>query len=521
MEKNVARAFEALLLVVVLVSVGLGVTWMSAGPAAAPQSAALPFQEPTRPADALFGAPPAEATPIPLPLDANATPLPVATAAITTSIAAEATPEATSTPGTIPTQTVATPVAVDLSVDASLIEASDAPLLPQPEGTINLLLLGSDAAADNRYARTDSIIVASINPNLPSVSLLSFPRDLHVRFPGGRQDRINTVFEYGYINEFPGGGPAYLATVLRKNFGIKIDHFVRIDFGGFIKAIDTLGGIDVLVECELHDTFPDKSSPIGKTDLDLYPGKVTLGGKEALWYARSRWSTTDFDRARRQQKVLRAVFRKAREGNLLQNAVNLYGDFRAHMETNMSPTDMLPLIDIARRLDSDSVKSRVITWPIVRSFQRADGASVLISTDQTIPFIAEALAPPAGNQAQTRTRVEVYNGALRPDMELVAAERLAWEGFQVVGVGTLEGDRFPQTQVIDYSTVRKGSPVARLQDVFRVANKNVIAQPDPSSLSAARIILGEDYDSCPNTATAAGDVVLQPAGEQIGVTPAP
>jgi hypothetical protein len=146
---------------------------------------------------------------------------------------------------------------------------------------------------------------------------------------------------------------------------------------------------------------------------------------------------------------------------------------------------------------------------------------VLIPTDNTIPFIAEALAPPAGNQAQTRTHVEVYNGSSQSDMELVAAERLAWEGFQVVGVGRIDGDRFPQTQVIDYSTTRKGSPITRLQDIFRTANRNVISQPDPSSPSAARIILGEDYDSCPNTATAAGDVALQPAGERIGPTPEP
>ncbi len=406
-------------------------------------------------------------------------------------------------------------------MNESQLSENDAPLLQQAPGTINILLLGSDAAADNRYARTDSIIVASINPALPSVSMLSFPRDLQVRFPNGKQDRINTVFEYGYINEHPGGGPAYLSLALRKNYGIKIDHFVRIDFSGFIKAVDTLGGVDVLVECELHDTFPDKSSPRGKTDLDVYPGKVALQGKEALWYARSRWSTTDFDRARRQQKVLRAVFRKARDGNLLQNALNLYGDFRQHVETDLGPTDLPALIDIAQRLDNLSIKSRVVTWPIVRSFQRTDGASVLIPTDKTIPYIAEALAPPSLNQAQTRPVVEVYNGSSREDMELIAAERLNWEGFQVVGIGKLEGDKFSQTQIISYATVNKGSPISRLSDVFRVTKANIIGQPDPSSVAAARIILGEDYDSCPNTATIAGDVVLQSQGDQVKPTAAP
>jgi hypothetical protein len=191
------------------------------------------------------------------------------------------------------------------------------------------------------------------------------------------------------------------------------------------------------------------------------------------------------------------------------------------METNMGPTDILPLVDIARRLENDAIKSRVITWPIVRSFTRGDGASVLIPTEQTIPYIAEALAPPAGNQTQNRPKVEVINGSSKPQMELVAAERLGWEGFQVVKVDVLEGDRFSNTQIINYSTTRKGSPLARLREVFRVNGDNVLSQPDPSSESVARVVLGEDYNSCPNTATIAGDVVLQPAGDQVNVTPAP
>jgi LCP family protein required for cell wall assembly len=478
--------FEALLAAIALVAVGLGVTWPRAPSASQP--AILPtLAEPTaRP------------------------PLPATSA-----------PSATPTPPSANIQPDLAPTAVDLRVDERMIEAGDAPLLAQAANTINILILGTDAAADRRYARSDTVIVASINPDLPSVSLLSFPRDLQVRLPDGSADRINTVFQRGNLSDYPGGGPAYMALVLRKNFGIKIDHFVRVDFAGLIKAVDVLGGIEVLVECELHDTFPDPDAPAGKSDLDVYPGKVTLNGKQALWYARSRWSTTDFDRARRQQKVLRAIWRKAREGNWLQNALGLYSEFRSNVETDLGPTDILPLVEIASRLSNNNIKSRVITWPIVRSQQRADGASVLVPTEQIYGFIAEALAPPAGNQIANRPAVEVYNGSSRPDMELVAAERLAWEGFQVVALGTLSDDRFPQTQIIDYATTRKGSPIPRLREIFRVAPQNVIGQPDPSSPSDARVILGEDYDSCPNTALIAGEVPLAPAGEQISVTPAP
>jgi LCP family protein required for cell wall assembly len=488
-DRGVLRIFEALLVAIVLVAVGLGVTWPQRMPSAS-QPALLPtLTEPT------------------------------------TRALLPATPTPPMTP-TSPSPNVQLDIAPTTAVDPRVVdehtpEAGDAPPLAQASGTINILILGTDAAADRRYARSDTVIVASISPDLPSVSLLSFPRDLQVRLPDGSADRINTVFQRGNLIGYPGGGPAYMALVLRKNFGIKIDHFVRVDFAGLIKAVDILGGIEVLVECELHDTFPDPDAPAGKSDLDLYPGKVTLNGKQALWYVRSRWSTTDFDRARRQQKVLRAIWRKAREGNWLQNALGLYSEFRNNVETDLGPTDILPLVEIASRLSNNNIKSRVITWPIVRSQQRADGASILVPTEQIHSFIAEALAPPAGNQIANRPAVEVYNGSSRPDMELVAAERLTWEGFQVVALGTLGNERFPKTQIVDYATTRKGSPIPRLREIFRVAPQHVIGQPDPSSPAAARVILGEDYDSCPNTAMIAGEVPLAPVGEQIGVTPVP
>lgn len=490
MERSIIRVAETFLILLALSAITLGISW-SQNP--------LPSQ--------------AELTPLPTPEQTSALAL---VAAPETSPAQAETPQPALTPSPSPLPLTPTPAALPspapaLMVEESALSPNDAPLLPQEPGTMNILLLGTDAAADQRLARTDTIIVASIYPNRPAISLLSFPRDLQVRFPNGRADRINTVFEMGHIEGYPGGGAGYLALVLRKNFGIRIDHYVRVDFSGFIKAIDTLGGVEVLVECELHDTFPDKDSPTGKSDLDLYPGKALLNGKQALWYARSRWSTTDFDRARRQQKVIRAALRKVREGNWLQNALSLYADLRDSIETSLSPTDLIPLIEVARRLDDTEVKSRVITWPIVRSYQRPDGASVLLPTEKLLPFITEALAPPASNQAQTRPPVEVYNASGRPDMELVAAERLVWEGFSVVAFGTLE-DRFTRTQIINYSPTSKGSPIPRLRTIFKVSERDVIGQPDPSSLAVARIVLGANYDSCPNTALAAGDVPLPEAG---------
>ncbi len=504
MSKGLTRTFEALLVMVVLTTIVLGATWLNGAPVSL---GTLNAQAPAAPAvlsaQSLNAGSPAESTAAPSMNGA------IAPAPVISGTSEAPTPEITSTPGAGLSQTLATPLPFNSAIAPDALDDSDAPLLQQSPGTVNFLLLGSDASGDRRYARTDSIIVASINPEIPSVSMLSIPRDVQVRIPGFGSDRINTAFERGYATEYPGGGPGLLALVLRKNFGIKIDHYVRIDFAGFIKAIDTLGGVEVLAECELHDTFPDPKNPKRGIDLDVMPGKVSLTGQQALWYSRSRWSTSDFDRARRQQKVLRAVFRKAKNSNLLQNALGLYGDFRDNIETDIGIGDIAGLVEIAGRLNDLTIKNRVITFPIVKTLQRKDGALVLDPQPGILSFVAEALSPPVGNRTSTPTGVEVYNGSSRPDIELLAVERLTWEGFLVVGSGKLD-DRYPESQIIDYGTSPKGSPIARLSNIFSVAKKNVIGQADPSSPSAARIVLGEDYNSCPNTASIAGDVVIGP-----------
>ena len=509
MSKRLTSFFELLLLFVVILALGLGVGWIDNSAAqSSTASGSASRTELTPQATPVAQAPTtALETATPAPTDAAATP------------ELQGTGQPTTPTATVLPTAVATAYAFDPQID---LEDHDAPLLVQAPGTVNVLLLGSDAAADDRYARTDTMIVASINPDMPSVSMLSFPRDLQVRIPDHADDRLNIAYELGYIREYPGGGPAFLAAVLRKNFGIKVDHFVRVDFAGFIKAVDTLGGVDVIVECELHDTFPDKSSPTGKADLDVYPGIATLAGKQALWYARSRWSTTDFDRARRQQKVLRAVFSKAKSSNLVQSALGLYNDFRENVETSIGIGDMPFFIDIATRLDNLAMKSRVVTYPVLKAFTRPDGAQVLLPTEDTNAYVAEALSPPAGNRAQSRPLVEVINLSGQPDMEQVAQERLIWEGFGVYNTEPVSTTTQPNTQIINYTTTTKGSPITRLAGIFRVTRQNIEAEPDPSSPVVARIVLGENYNSCPSTSNMAGDVPLAPDTELIPTsTPEP
>lgn len=475
MSGRIPRPLETALVALTLISLGLGLGWPAPTPASAVAQRPMATSAPIRVGPTETPAPAGLPTPIP------ATPTPFATPDPRKALTAEV---------------------INQNIK---IEEGDAPLIQQATGTINVLLMGIDYTDDRRMARSDTVMIASVNPDVPSVSLVSIPRDLQVRIPGKGEDRINTVSEYGYLMDYPGGGPSFLAAVLRKNFGIKIDHYARIDINGFIKAIDALGGIDVLVECEMKDPYFKVTGPGGKVIDSVQPGIMRMNSAQAMFYARSRYSTTDFDRARRQQRILKAILAKAKSANLFNNLPALIGTVQENFDTDLGLVDAPVFIDIARRLTDVAVKQRVVTHPVVESYLRRDGAQVLRPTKDTIPYIVESLAPPQvapNNRAATRPTLEIVNNSGRKDMELLAAERMGVEGFEVVSAKA--GDKVqPRTQVIDLQTAPKGSPVGFLVQFFTIAAADVLTQPSAGAPAQARLVLGEDYESCPNTSNAA------------------
>jgi LCP family protein required for cell wall assembly len=371
------------------------------------------------------------------------------------------------------------------------------PLVEQPSDVINILMLGSDQPFAESAGRTDTIIIVSVNPDLPSVALLSIPRDFYAWIPSHGFDRINTAYSRGQRNGYPGGGPGLIKATIEYNFGIRVHYYVQVGFNGFIKIVDTLGGVDVAVECPLSDTFPDPDSPTGQTDVDWLPGVHHLDGKHALWYARSRWSTNDFDRNRRQQQVLRGLYRQIVTLDVIPKIPQLWGVLNETVPTDLGLDELLYLGAIGSRLDMVNVKSRFVGRGVVQSWTAPNGAYVLVPYYEALgPLVSEALAPPASARAQQRAfRVEVWNGTPYEGLGHVAAERLRWEGFEVVSVGLADG-AYLRTQILDFTTSSKGSAISRLLRLYGPNTTDVISQPTQGSAVDFRVILGSDYDPC-------------------------
>jgi LCP family protein required for cell wall assembly len=242
-------------------------------------------------------------------------------------------------------------------------------VLQQPEGQVNILLLGSDARPNEGGFRTDVILWLSLNPEDGFVSAISFPRDLYVSIPGYGYNRINTAFIYG--------GFGLLADTFEVNFGFRPDHYVLVDFNGFKTVINDLGGIDVQAAQNLSDSCANWINPSGWCSVG--PGTVHMDGEVALWYARSRYSSSDIDRGRRAQEVINAIFNRLMKLDVILKAPDLYKSYTTYVDTDVSLTDVVSLLPLANKIyESGDIRSYVIGYEHAYDWITPEGAMVLL-----------------------------------------------------------------------------------------------------------------------------------------------
>ena len=236
-----------------------------------------------------------------------------------------------------------------------------------------------------------------------------------------------------------------VAETLQYNFGIPVQYYARVDFNGFKRLIDSAGGVDVVADCPLYDIFPDNPpdvSDIGFTEItgtiDIpTAGIYHLDGKHALWYARSRKTTSDFDRSRRQQRVLRALWDKIKAQGIIGQLPTLWGELNSTVQTDLNLNDVLYLANLGTQIDRSLIKSDFLDGQYAHRFTSEEGASVfLFNWEEISSTLQSAFTPPITFKAgQPSASIEVLNGTGNPDWDAVGADRLAWAGYRVLNYG--------------------------------------------------------------------------------------
>ena len=272
---------------------------------------------------------------------------------------------------------------------APRFEPSTQPI-PEWSGTsrVTLLLLGTDQRdGENAPPRTDTIIVATLDPVAKTAGMVSLPRDLWVTVPGYGQERINASFELGEAAK-RGGGAELTRKTVEELLGVPVHHYALIGFAGFEKLVDQVGGVVVDVERPIKDNaYPDANYSLRR--IFFQPGLQRLDGESALWYVRTRHSDSDFGRARRQQQFLMGLRRQALQLNLLPKAPAILAALSDTIKTDLKPAEILGLARVAKDLHAENVVSRVIDETMTTHWVTPAGAQVEVPNKEAVKRVAQ------------------------------------------------------------------------------------------------------------------------------------
>lgn len=362
-----------------------------------------------------------------------------------------------------------------------------------PPTNINILLLGTDKRGDEINWRTDTIILLSINQTEKTVGMLTIPRDLYVDIPSIGMQRINTADFYGEYYHYPGGGPNLIKTTIEKNLGVRVHYYVRGGFNAFRKAIDILGGVDVDVDCPLYEQ--DFYDDAGHATLNFQPGMQTMDGVTALRYARSRYTTNDYDRGRRQRKVILAMWDKAASLNLIPKWPALYDEMRDSIQTDLSPVEMAALAYIGTQLHMDRIKSRAIDNRVTIPYVTPEGAQVLLPNAEKIHALLVEFFAPASEQldqiAMENASIQLVSG--EPEAAKIAQTSLKRQGVNT----TLDTAPIPLAPVSTITLYNnKPATAQRLAALLRIDPSKIQTATEPSTGADIVVNLGRDYNSC-------------------------
>jgi len=435
--------------------------------------------------------------------DATATPTPFQPSAILVERVSKVTKQAPASATIAPPAETATPFPTS-SILPTIQPTPEMVTQPQPvidsPESVTFLLLGSDTRSGTSF-RTDTMLVAIVRPKDGQLSLISIPRDLWVNIPTVGMQRINTAYQFGEFSGYPGAGAGLLKDTILFNLGLQIDHTAMVDFNGFRKVVDTIGGVDMPISCAYTDwrLLDPSYDPEDENNWFLYtagPGLLHMDGDISLWYARSRKRSNDFDRGRRQQEVIRAIYKQALSSDSIARIPQLYNDLSSSFTTDLGLPDVLKLSPLALHMTNADIRSYYIAGDMVTSWITPGGAYVLLPNTELIQqMISTAMLPSARPQEREKITVEIQNGVATDGWDALAAERLNYAGYQT-SIHAADHREHAVSLLYDLSPDQDRNRSASLLTILGLPDSSLVSAPSKNSKVNYAYIVGADYNPC-------------------------
>lgn len=391
---------------------------------------------------------------------------------------------------------------------ADLIWAFAADLHTDSENRTNFLLLGTggENVDGGGGDLTDTIIVASFHHDFGTLSMLSIPRDLWVESAEGFGMRVNKIYEYE-LNRL-GDSESAIEEVAKIASGIAnlpIHYFAKVDFAGFVDLVDALDGVKVIVEESIDDPYFPCDDLIKFCPFKILAGAQILDGETALKFARSRKTTSDFDRAARQQKVIAAIREKAFEKDILtspRKLKKLWNIFDDRVETNLRFREMIKIGKIADEFDKKNITTLVLNdeptfvGGLLYAPNREDfgGAAVFLplGNDFARIHLATDILFSHPRVAVEKLAIEVLNGSGEPGVADGAAWALNRYGLNTARIGNYPGNDLAETTIYFYDENIAGETAKILTNFV-----DAVVEPGPVELRKRgfdlTLVLGENW----------------------------
>ena len=212
-----------------------------------------------------------------------------------------------------------------------------------------VMIMGVDERADD-VGRSDTLMIATLDPDKNQAALLSVPRDTRVKIKGHGFDKINAAYAYG--------GRKLTQETIESLLNTHIDHYIKINVHGFTKIIDALGGIDIDVEKRMY--YEDPWDDDGGLYIDLQPGMQHMDGKTAITYVRYRDEEGDIGRIKRQQNFMKAVMDKLVSPTIIPKLPAIVSAVSDSVETDMSVSEILSFLGTLQDAKDNGLKSEML-----------------------------------------------------------------------------------------------------------------------------------------------------------------